>query len=188
MLMETGQYHFPLMIVVSLMFMGLGIKSGLFPFHSALPTAYGSTMTTSNGILSGLVLKAYIILAIKLVFEVFTIETLVKLRIADVLFVLGVLGMIMGSFYAVRESRLKRMLAYSSVAQIGYIFMGIGLGSEAGMLAACFHVLAHAVTKSMLFLCCGTFIEEPAARSSWNWASRADRVRFDSRTLLPWER
>ena len=68
------QYHFPLMIVVSLMFMGLGIKSGLFPFHSALPTAYGSTMTTSNGILSGLVLKAYIILAIKLVFEVFTIE------------------------------------------------------------------------------------------------------------------
>ena len=69
MLMETGQYHFPLMIVVSLMFMGLGIKSGLFPFHSALPTAYGSTMTTSNGILSGLVLKAYIILAIKLVFE-----------------------------------------------------------------------------------------------------------------------
>ena len=75
-------------------------------------------MTTSNGILSGLVLKAYIILAIKLVFEVFTIETLVKLRIADVLFVLGVLGMIMGSFYAVRESRLKRMLAYSSVAHL----------------------------------------------------------------------
>ena len=138
--------------------------SGLFPFHSALPTAYGSTMTTSNGILSGLVLKAYIILAIKLVFEVFTIETLVKLRIADVLFVLGVLGMIMGSFYAVRESRLKRMLAYSSVAQIGYIFMGIGLGSEAGMLAACFHVLAHAVTKSMLFLCCGTFIEEAGGK------------------------
>ena len=157
MLMETGQYHFPLMIVVSLMFMGLGIKSGLFPFHSALPTAYGSTMTTSNGILSGLVLKAYIILAIKLVFEVFTIETLVKLRIADVLFVLGVLGMIMGSFYAVRESRLKRMLAYSSVAQIG-------LGSEAGMLAACFHVLAPAVTKSMLFLCCGTFIEEAGGK------------------------
>lgn len=56
------------------------------------------------------------------------------------------------------------MLAYSSVAQIGYIFMGIGLGSEAGMLAACFHVLAHAVTKSMLFLCCGTFIEEAGGK------------------------
>lgn len=159
LLMATGDYHFALMIVVSLMFVGLGIKSALFPFHSALPTAYGSTLTTSSGILSGLVLKAYIILAIKLVFEVFTVETLVELKIADVMFVLGVLGMVMGSVYAVHESRMKRMLAYSSVAQIGYIFMGIGLGSVAGMLAAIFHVFAHAVTKSMLFVCCGSFVE-----------------------------
>lgn len=160
MLMETGQYHFPLMFVVTLMFVGLGIKSALFPFHSALPTAYGSTMTTSNGILSGLVLKAYIILAIKLCLEVFTLKTLVELKIADILFALGVLGMIMGSVYAVREGRMKRMLAYSSVAQIGYIFMGIGLGSFEGLIAAIFHVFAHAVTKSMLFICCGTFIED----------------------------
>lgn len=163
-LMATGDYHFALMIVVSLMFVGLGIKSALFPFHSALPTAYGSTMTTSSGILSGLVLKAYIILAIKLTFEVFTVQTLVELKIVDVMFVLGVLGMVMGSVYAVRESRMKRMLAYSSVAQIGYIFMGIGLGSIAGMLAACFHVFAHAVTKSMLFVCCGAFIEDAGGK------------------------
>ena len=70
----------------------------------------------------------------------------------------------MGSVYAVRESRMKRMLAYSSVAQIGYIFMGIGLGSVAGMLAACFHVFAHAVTKSMLFVCCGAFIEDAGGK------------------------
>lgn len=163
-IMATGNYHFALMMVVSLMFVGLGIKSALFPFHSALPTAYGSTMTVSNGILSGLVLKAYVILAIKLTFEVFTVQTLVDLKIADVMFVLGVLGMVMGSVYAVRESRMKRMLAYSSVAQIGYIFMGIGLGSVAGMLAACFHVFAHAVTKSMLFVCCGAFIEDAGGK------------------------
>lgn len=160
MLMATGDYHFALMVVVILMFVGLGIKSALFPFHSALPTAYGSTMSVSSGILSGLVLKAYIILAIKLVFEVFTIETLVALRITDILFVLGVAGMVMGSVYAVKESRMKRMLAYSSVAQIGYIFMGIGLGSVPGMLAAIFHVFAHAATKAMLFICCGKFVEE----------------------------
>ena len=160
MLMATGDYHFALMFVVTLMFVGLGIKSALFPFHSALPTAYGSTMTTSNGILSGLVLKAYIILAIKLCLEVFTLETLVTLKIADIMFVLGVLGMVMGSVYAVHEGRMKRMLAYSSVAQIGYIFMGIGLGSVAGMIATLFHVFAHAATKSMLFICCGSFIED----------------------------
>ena len=160
MLMATGDHHFALMFVVTLMFVGLGIKSALFPFHSALPTAYGSTMTTSNGILSGLVLKAYIILAIKLCLEVFTLETLVELKIADIMFVLGVLGMVMGSVYAVHEGRMKRMLAYSSVAQIGYIFMGIGLGSVAGMIATIFHVFAHAATKSMLFICCGSFIED----------------------------
>ena len=160
LMMVTGDHNFSLMFVVTLMFVGLGIKSALFPFHSALPTAYGSTMTTSNGILSGLVLKAYIILAIKLSLEVFTLGTLVELKIADIMFVLGILGMVMGSVFAVHEGRMKRMLAYSSVAQIGYIFMGIGLGSIMGMMAAIFHVFAHAVTKSMLFICCGSFIDD----------------------------
>lgn len=164
LLMATGEYRFALMFVVTLMLVGLGIKSALFPFHSALPTAYGSTLTTSSGILSGLVLKAYIILAIKLVFEVFTLETLDVLQITDIAFILGIAGMVMGSVYAVRESRMKRMLAYSSVAQIGYIFMGIGLGSEYGMLAAIFHVFSHAVTKAMLFICCGRFVDEAGGK------------------------
>ena len=164
MLMVTGDHNFSLMFVVTLMFVGLGIKSALFPFHSALPTAYGSTMTTSNGILSGLVLKAYIILAIKLSLEVFTLDTLVTLKIADIMFVLGILGMVMGSVFAVHEGRMKRMLAYSSVAQIGYIFMGIGLGSILGLMAAIFHVFAHAVTKSMLFICCGSFMDNAGGK------------------------
>ena len=164
LMMVTGDHNFSLMFVVTLMFVGLGIKSALFPFHSALPTAYGSTMTTSNGILSGLVLKAYIILAIKLSLEVFTLGTLVELKIADIMFVLGILGMVMGSVFAVHEGRMKRMLAYSSVAQIGYIFMGIGLGSIMGMMAAIFHVFAHAVTKSMLFICCGSFMDNAGGK------------------------
>jgi len=164
LMMVTGDHNFSLMFVVTLMFVGLGIKSALFPFHSALPTAYGSTMTTSNGILSGLVLKAYIILAIKLSLEVFTLDTLVTLKIADIMFVLGILGMVMGSVFAVHEGRMKRMLAYSSVAQIGYIFMGIGLGSILGLMAAIFHVFAHAVTKSMLFICCGSFMDNAGGK------------------------
>lgn len=158
-LMITGEYHFPLLIVISFMFIGLGIKSALFPFHSALPGAYSSAVPTSSGILSGLVLKSYIILAIKLIYEVFTVEVLRELKILNVLFVLGLAGMVMGSLFAVRETRMKRMLAYSSVAQIGYIFMGIGLGTRIGMVASCFHILAHAFTKSMLFICCGSMVE-----------------------------
>ena len=82
------------------------------------------------------------------------------LKITEVLFVFGLAGMVMGSVYAMRERKMKRMLAYSSVAQIGYIYMGIGMGTRVGMTAACFHILAHAITKTLLFLCCGSFVED----------------------------
>ncbi len=89
---------------------------------------------------------------VKMCYRVFTPDILISLHITDVLFVLGVLGMIMGSIKALKETHIKRMIAYSSVAQIGYIFMGIGLGTKVGIMAACFHILAHAFTKPMLFL------------------------------------
>ena len=58
----------------------------------------------------------------------------------------------MGSLSAIREKDIRRMVSFSSVSQIGYIFMGIGMGSEAGMVAAVFHILVHGMAKSMLFL------------------------------------
>ena len=158
-LAATGQYTFPLLVVTGFMFIGLAMKSALFPFHSMLPGAYQAAIPTSSGILSGLVLKSYILLGIKLIYSVFSVEVMHQLKIVDILFVFGLTGMIMGSVYAMRETRMKRMLAYSSVAQIGYIYMGIGMGSRIGMVAACFHILAHAITKSMLFLCCGSMVE-----------------------------
>lgn len=159
-LMATGEYHFPLLVVTGFMFIGIAIKSALFPFHSMLPGAYGAAVPTSSAILSGLVLKSYIILGIKLVYCVFSVDVMHQLKIVDVLFVFGLAGMVMGSLYAMRETRMKRMLAYSSVAQIGYIYMGIGLGTRIGMTAACFHILAHAFTKTMLFICCGQMVED----------------------------
>ena len=134
------------------MVLGLAIKSALYPFHSWLPNAHGSSTTASSAILSGLVLKGYIILLVKMCYRVFTPEIMMSLHITDVMFVLGVLGMIMGSIKALKETHIKRMIAYSSVAQIGYIFMGMGLGTQVGIMAACFHILAHAFTKPMLFL------------------------------------
>ena len=151
----TGQYVMPLTVVFAVTTLGLCVKSALYPFHSWLPNAHGSATTSSSAILSGLVLKGYIILYIKMMFRVYSPELLAQLHITDALLVLGVLAMIMGSVKALRERHIKRMTAYSSVAQIGYIFMGLGLNSEIGVLAACFHILSHAVTKPMLFLAAG---------------------------------
>lgn len=158
-LAATGQYRLPLEMIVCLFSIGMAIKSALYPFHSWLPDAHGSSTSGSSAILSGLVLKSYIILLIKVFYRVIGIEVVYSTKAVNVLFVMGLTAMVMGSFNSIKENDLKRMIAYSSVAQIGYIYMGIGLGSTMGMIAACFHILAHAVTKPMLFCAAGGFME-----------------------------
>ena len=158
-IMTAGEYMLPMIIIIGLMAVGLGVKSALYPFHSWLPDAHGSATTAASSILSGLVLKGYIVLLIKLLYRVFGPETLSRINVFNVLFVLGLLGMIIGSILALKENNIKRMIAYSSVAQIGYIFMGIGMGSMVGMVAALFHVFSHAVTKPLLFTTAGGLIK-----------------------------
>lgn len=154
-LTASGDYTLPFAVVVGLFCVSMAIKSALFPFHIWLPDAHGSSTPASSAILSGVVLKGYIILLLKLFYRVFSLELVNELRMTDALFALGLLGMVMGSVQAVREKNMKRMIAYSSVAQIGYIFMGIGIASVPGMVAACFHVIAHMATKPMLFIAAG---------------------------------
>lgn len=157
-LWETGEYGIPLTIVIGMMLLGVAIKSAVFPFHSWLPSAHGSSTTSSSSILSGLVLKGYLILIIKLIYRMFTPEMMEVLRINDIFLAFGVAGMIIGSVKALKERHIKRMIAYSSVAQIGYIFMGIGIGSDLAILAAVFHMLSHAFTKPMLFGAAGNLV------------------------------
>lgn len=154
-ILVTGQYVFPAVVVASILTVALAIKSASYPFHTWLPGAHGSATSSSSAILSGIVLKGYIILLIKIIYRVFSPEFFAYYHISDAILVLGILSMILGSVNALRERHIKRMTAFSTVAQIGYILMGIGLNSEIGMMAACFHIIAHAITKPMLFLAAG---------------------------------
>ena len=151
----TGEYTLPLTVVVALISIGLSIKSALFPFHTWVPDAYGYTTPASSAILSSLVSKGYIFLLIKIMYRVIGLDVIIATGIHNVLFIFGLVGMIMGSISAIRQNDIRRMIAFSSVAQIGYIYMGIGMGTEAGMLAAVFHIFSHAVCKAMLFLAAG---------------------------------
>lgn len=157
-LVASGQYMLPLTVIVCLFSMGMAIKSALFPFHSWLPDAHGNATSSSSAILSGLVLKGYTFLLIKLFYRVFSAQVIAQSKAANVLFVFGAGAMIVGSLKALREKDIKRMLAYSSVAQMGYIYLGLGLGTEVGITAACVHILVHAITKPMLFCCAGSFM------------------------------
>ncbi len=154
-LRQSGEYRLPLTVAVGLIIAGLGIKSAMFPFHLWLPDAHGGATTASSAILSGLVLKGYIVLMITMMVRVFSLDLMEELGVSNIILLFGLLGMVFGSLGAMREYHIKRMLAYSSVAQIGYIFMGLGLGTPAGVVASCFHILVHACCKPLLFCCAG---------------------------------
>ena len=148
----SGQYQLPITVIVGLFFVGLGIKSALYPFHTWLPDAYGYSTPTASAVLSSIVSKAYIFLLIKIFYRVVGLEIVLENRVLTLAFVFGVVGMMMGSVSAIFSHDLRRMVAFSSVAQIGYIYAGLGLGVRAGFVAAIFHMVMHAFAKSALFL------------------------------------
>ncbi len=152
MIMDTGSYEIPMLVILAVISVGLAIKSGLYPFHYWIPDTYGYATPTASAVLSGLVSKGYIFLLIKIFYRVMGWEHVIASRIINVLFVFGVVGMMMGSLHAILEKDTRRMIAFSSVAQIGYIYMGIGLGSQDAMVAAIFHIFTHSATKALLFI------------------------------------
>jgi len=151
-IMEAGTYRVPMLITIGIITVGLAIKSALFPFHSWVPDAYGYSTVSSGAILSSLVSKGYIFLLFKIIYRVLGFSAFADSHILGLLFLFGLCGMIFGSISAIWEKDIRRMIAFSSVAQIGYIYMGLGLGTEAGVIAAVFHMLAHGATKSLLFI------------------------------------
>lgn len=147
-----GEYTVPLLISLGLMSTGLAIKSALFPFHSWLPDAYGYSTVSSAAILSSLVSKGYIFLLVKIFYRVVGFDFIRDSKVVNILFVFGICGMIMGSVSAIKENNIRRMISFSSVAQIGYIYMGFGIATEMGVIASLYHIFSHAATKSLLFI------------------------------------
>ncbi len=161
-------YPQAIIITLGLFTVGVGVKSALFPLHTWLPDAHSNAPTSSSAILSSLVLKAYIIFLLKILYSVMGNEIISDTPIFLVLLALGSLGMIMGSVLAIFQKNLKRIIAYSSVAQIGYIYFAIGLGTELGFVIAIYHIIGHAITKSALFLCSGSIIEKTGIKEVAN--------------------
>ena len=149
---QDPQLFMALTISTGILSIGLCIKSGMFPFHFWMPDSYGYATPTSASVLSSLVSKAYILLLIKVIYRAVGMEVFERMPIKNIMLIMGIIGMIVGSVEAMHADNINRMVAFSSAAQVGYIFMGIGLGGERGYMAALFHIMAHAVTKSMLFL------------------------------------
>ncbi|MEJ8553833.1 complex I subunit 5 family protein [Tepidibacter sp. Z1-5] len=147
------EYRKIVTLSIGLFVIGLGIKGAIFPLHIWMADAYSSAIDTTTALLAAIGAKAIVILFIKILYRVFGYEIINEVKALNLILFLGVLGMIMGSVFSIYQKNSKRVIAYSSVAQMGYIFLGIGLSSAFGLASAMFHIIGHAFTKSALFLC-----------------------------------
>jgi len=149
--MNVGESR-PLTVALGLFMCGFGLKAALVPFHAWLPDAHPSAPAPVSAMLSGVVIKALGIYVIaRLVFNVFgaTAEILFALRM------LGCVSMVVGGMLAIGQGDMKRLFAYSSISQIGYMALGLGLGTPLGIVGGLFHLVNHSVFKSLLFLNAG---------------------------------
>jgi multicomponent Na+:H+ antiporter subunit D len=150
-------YPFLIWTALSFFTVGFGVKSALFPLHLWLPDAHSSAASPSSAVLSSLVVKVYIIAFLKILFIAFGLDIFHETFIRHLIIILSVIAMLAGSFFAFVQIELKRRLAYSTVAQVGYVFLGIGLGTPWGLAAGMLHIVVHAFMKTCLFLTAGAF-------------------------------
>ena len=142
------------LLAVAFMVAGFGTKAGLVPFHAWLPDAHAEAPTPVSALLSGLIIKlgAYALARTVIIFSPHYHAIIVFIAI------LSSASMIIGIVMALVQDDLKRMLAYSSVSQISYIFEGLGLGTYLGIYGGLFHAINHTIIKALLFLSVGAIM------------------------------
>jgi multicomponent Na+:H+ antiporter subunit D len=154
-LVSKSQETSPMMyLALSFFILGFGLKSALIPFHAWLPDAHPSAPAPISAMLSGLLIKALGVYAlIRILFNMYGIMN--KPEILNILLVLGAISMVIGVILAIGQYDYKRLCAYHSISQLGYIVLALGLGTKWGILGAVFHLVNHSVFKSLLFLNAG---------------------------------
>ncbi len=154
----------PQLAALAFLTVGISLKLALFPLHLWLPNAYAYAPSVSTAFLAATATKVAVYLLLRFSFTVFG-HSFDSLPLEQVLLALSVAAMFIASLVAIFQDDVKRMFAYSSVAQIGYITLGIGLANEAGLTGSIVHLFNHAIAKGAIFLllgCVALRIGQPA--------------------------
>ena len=180
-----------LKFALALFIVGFGLKAALVPFHAWLPDAHPSAPAPISAMLSGVLIKSLGVYSlVRIVFNVFG----VSVSVSWVLVALGVLSMVIGVFLAVGQWDFKRLLAYHSISQMGYVILGIGIGAlilarngkvewaELAILGGLFHLVNHAVFKSLLFLTSGSVEMATGTRQLKEMGGLVERLPFTRTT------
>lgn len=153
---------------------GFGLKAALIPFHAWLPDAHSSAPSPISAMLSGVLIKAIGIYSIiRLFFNMFPLSS----EVTTIIIILGTVSMVLGVFLAVGQWDIKRLLAYHSISQMGYVVIGVGMGmmiivnggdqsvAALSIAGGLFHLFNHAVFKGLLFLNAGAIEYETGTRN-----------------------
>jgi proton-translocating NADH-quinone oxidoreductase chain N len=158
-------------LAIALLVAGFGVKAAIVPFHAWLPDAHPAAPTPISALLSGVVIKTgvyAIIRSLSLVLHPAAIDWGV---VVSVLAVFAAMTMTVGNVMALLQNDIKRLLAFSSIAQMGYIFLAVSVGLTGGavgvlgLTAGLLHIMNHAIMKGLLFLCAGVFIYSAGTRN-----------------------
>lgn len=169
------------LISAVLMVVGLGLKMALFPMHLWLPDAYTYASSTATAIIAPVMTKVSAYALIRMLYFVYGLDRLESvIPLGSVITWLGLTGVVVGSVMAIAQKDVKRMLAYSSVAQVAYIGVGIGLGTPLALVGALLHVMNHAAMKCCLFLVTGSVYQQTGStrQNSFNGIGRRMPLTF----------
>ncbi|WP_432662074.1 proton-conducting transporter membrane subunit [Wukongibacter baidiensis] len=144
-------------LISALLIIGFGVKASIVPLHVWLPKAHPAAPTPASAVLSGILVKTGI-------FGIIIVVAIIMkgdIPLSTVIIILGFINMFLGGFLAMFQRNIKRILAYSSMSQVGYILVGLGLigllkdHNAIAVYATLYHIFNHALFKVLLFLCAG---------------------------------
>ncbi len=159
---------------IAMLLVGLFIKGGLIPFHGWLPDAYSSAPAGVSVLLAGIVTKTTgVYTLLRIVISVFGG---VNHSLENLLLFVGTASMLVGALAALGQSDFKRMLAFSSISQVGYMILGVGTGAVIGIAGSIFHLFNHAIFKSLLFVNAAAVEQQSGTRNMNRMGGFAEKM------------
>ena len=149
-----------LRIIFFIMILGFGVKAGMFPMHSWLPTAHPVAPAPASAVLSGVITKMGVLGIIRTVYYISGASFLRGSWVQYAFMTLTLTTVVMGSTLAFKEKQFKKRLAYSTVSQVSYVLFGLSTMTRAGFIGACLHIVFHSLIKNTLFMSAGAVIHK----------------------------